>query len=116
MKLLNRNGSKWHDDFTWESDSLAVIACDGKGNGCVLWYGGGASLRYEIEELGMCCLSDLGLDDAPHGISVWVGRFIAEPIGNYDCPDVCTEPHGKFRQPHESEWAKIRMNKNPFED
>lgn len=102
----------WADE-KWELDSLAVVACDGRGNGCVLWYGGGATLRYEIEEVGCRALDDLGLDDAPVGISVWVGRYVAEPCGVYEV-DIETRPHGKFRRPHKSEWAKIKMVENPW--
>lgn len=65
---------RWRDitDEEWAAPSLAVVACRG-GRGVVLWYGRGPSLAFEIEEGGSLGLDDLGLDDAPDGISIWTG-------------------------------------------
>lgn len=51
----------------------AVVACDGRGNGCVLHHRGGC-LDSAIDEWGRS-LSDLGLDDAPRGLSMWEGKM-----------------------------------------
>ena len=108
----------WNDipDEEWEKSSFAVIA-NRHGTGCVVWYGGGATLRFEIEEVcGALGLDDLGLDDAPEGISIWEGCYVATQIHGYEgTPDVVTRPVGKFRRPHKSEWRAIRANENPFD-
>ncbi len=100
----------------WEQDCYAVVV-NRNGQGCVLHYGGGASLRYEIEEMGCNALDDLGLDDAPDGISVWVGRYItvggAARLGDYD-DSYETKAVGEFRDPTDEEWAAIRQQKNPW--
>lgn len=96
-----------------EPESRGVVACDGKGNGCVLWYAG-ASLANEIEEGGLVHLGDLGLDDAPNGISVWEGRYFWTR-GPYEYPDDGDSyPSGKFRDPTEEEWQKIRAGRCPW--
>jgi hypothetical protein len=100
-------------EATWRSK--AVVASDGLGNGCVIWYVGGA-LESEIEEAGLTDLSDLGLNDAPQGISVWEGVYIWLP-GGHECPDDgTTDPSGAFRPPTAEEWTLIQSGKNPWAD
>ena len=102
--LMTKEDEEWH--------SKAVIASDG-GDGRVLWYVGG-SLRASIDEGGVTCLADLGLDDAPHGISVWEGSYIWSP-GGYEYPeDGNLDPSGKFRAPNDAEWEYIKEGKNPW--
>lgn len=108
----------WNDttDEEWATPSLAVVACRG-GHGVVLWYGGGPSLAFEIEEGGLAGLDDLGLDDAPEGISIWTGRYVTK--GGPSIPGYCddsieTTPKGSFRQPDANEWHDIRMGRNPW--
>lgn len=93
----------------WVKPSLAVVACDGGGNGCVLWTAGPA-MRFEIIESGLRDLSDLGLDDAPEGISVWAGRIYSDPR------DDDSELRGEFRSPTIDEWAAIMRGECPWND
>lgn len=109
---------RWRDatNEEWATPSLAVVACRG-GHGVVLWYGGGPSLAFEIEEAGVTCLDDLALDDAPEGISIWTGRYVTK--GGPSIPGFCddsieTTPKGSFRQPDANEWHDIRMGRNPW--
>lgn len=94
----------------WEDQCWAIIA-NNNGQGCVLAYGGGATLRYEIEEVGCHALDDLGLDDAPEGISVWEGRYNttgdAGRPGYYD-DSIETQPCGRFRSLTDDEWRCLR--------
>jgi len=96
----------------WEDECWAIIA-NNNGQGCVLAYGGGATLRYEIEQEGLHALDDLGLDDAPEGISVWEGRYITtggpEVLGYCD-DNITTQPYGRFRALTHDEWKHLRMS------
>ena len=93
----------------WSLDSLAVVACDGNGHGCVL-FTVGPHIAAELEDVGRV-LGDIGLDDAPAGISVWQGRYISSR--NYwGVVDGSLE--GEFRNPTPAEWAEIQRNKNPW--
>jgi hypothetical protein len=94
----------------WEQDSRAVIACNGKGNGAVLWTVG-PHIRFEMDEGGLTGLDDLGLDDAPAGVSVWVGRYVA--TGGYP-DDGSSDPEGAFRPPTDDEWIAIREGRCPW--
>jgi hypothetical protein len=100
------------EEEAWRSK--AVIANPKHGGGCILWYIGG-SLANEIEECGLYQLSDLGLDDAPPGISVWEGTFVWQR-GPYEHPnDGDMLPSGKFREPTPEEWFWIIGNRNPWD-
>ena len=94
--------------------SRAVIA-NGRSNGCVVWWTG-AHLHNEIHEAGLSDLGDLGLDDAPHGISVWEGYYhYTNSLG----PEGVNEggeaiPQGVFRAPTAEEWAAIHENRTPW--
>lgn len=117
-KLRQLGGARWREatDDEWVAPSRAVVASRG-GHGIVLWYGGGLSLAFEIEEGGVTGLDDLGLDDAPDGISVWTGRYVTKgaPTVPGFCDDsVETIPSGSFRQPDANEWHDIRMGRNPW--
>jgi hypothetical protein len=93
--------------------SKAVIAANHKGFGCVVWYVG-PGLINEIEEAGLQELGDLGLDDAPEGISVWEGIYVWSR-GPYECPeDGDSAPVGAFRRPSDEEWIAIREGRNPW--
>ena len=98
-----------------EWQSRAVIACDAKGNGCVVWYIG-RSLAIEISEAGSTDLGNLGLDDAPHGISIWEGEYVRGP-GSYENPDdgmTLPSSSSAFRVPTDEEWTAIREQRNPW--
>lgn len=94
----------------------AVVASDGNGNGCVVWYVG-ESMRNEIEECGFRGLDELGLDDAPAGISVWEGTYVWIR-GGYECPEdgeMVVGSNSAFRAPTDEEWTAIREKRNPWE-
>ncbi len=99
----------------WDLPSRAVVACDGNGNGAVLWTVG-PHVAHELNEAGLSGLDDLGLDDAPHGISVWEGMYVTlPPSWPESAGDEGTEPCGKFREPTDQEWEAIKASRCPWE-
>lgn len=94
--------------------SRAVIANGSKGCiGCVLWFVG-EDLEYEISDVSSR-LDDLGLDDAPHGISIWEGRYVTRQVGNpYDGIEWESDAKGSFRAPTDDEWQAIREGRSPW--
>lgn len=96
--------------------SRAVIASDGKGHGAVVWWVG-IALWSEIAEAGLTDLGDLGLDDAPAGISIWEGKLRAYQTGNpldgYD-QDTCLD--GRFRDLTDEEWEAIQDARPPWDE
>lgn len=91
----------------------AVVACTQGGAGVVLWsFGGG--IEALMDGTGPV-LQDLGLDDAPPGISIWegvVGGGEWSP-GIEDYADIY--PEGTFRAPTDEEWVAIRAGRSPWE-
>ena len=99
----------------WNGPSFAVVANDDLGSGCVLWTGG-PHVRFEIEEGGSHTLADLGLDNAPVGISIWEGIYVWWP-GGYESPDDGgSKPAGIFRKPTENEWKAIKQGVSPWDE
>lgn len=98
-----------------ETVNKAVIANGAHHTGCVLWWTG-TQLHNEIHEAGLSDLSDLGIDDAPHGISVWEGYYSythdLSPEGVNEGGE--SIPHGEFRAPTAEEWAAIHENRTPW--
>lgn len=95
----------------WDEASKAVIASRG-GHGAILWFRGSA-IEHELDAVGGD-LSDMGLDDAPDGISIWEGTYVTiRGGGEYD-GDYDSEPSGKFRTPTDEEWVAIRENRSPW--
>lgn len=99
------------NDYDWSKPSLAVIASDGNGYGCVI-FTVGAHVEFELKEGGLRDLGDLGLDDAPRGISIWEGK--TESHRDYE-GDVDTWLKGTFREPTEQEWASISRGGCPWD-
>lgn len=100
--------------LSFDVPSKGVIACDDHGNGCVL-FAVGAHLRFEMEEVVLHTLSDLGLDDAPKGISVWEGHYVWQPGGGEDPQgNGSMLPSGAFRAPTEEEWQAIQVGRCPW--
>jgi len=99
-------------DWDLDKDSLAVIASNGQGNGCILWHVGGHIVN-ETESVGFN-LADLGLDDAPFGLSIWEGKFINYDHSMVDGHEYEAEPSGIFRNPTFEEWAAIIAGVNPW--
>lgn len=99
-------------DWKLPYKSLAVVACDGRGHGAVL-YTVGPAVACEVENIGGR-LDDIGLDDAPGGISVWAGFYRWHP-GPRECPeDGDSELDGDFRDPTEDEWKAIAQQTCPW--
>lgn len=90
----------------------AVVGCDGNGNGCVIWHVGSA-LDTEINDVGQDDLRELGLDDAPQGISIWEGVGIWYPDED---GDGSMELKGEYRKPTDGEWVSIRNDKHPWQN
>ena len=105
---------RWGPGYDWKKPSRAVCACR-NGIGQVLWYVG-AHIACEIEE-GCLDWDDLGLDNAPDGISIWEGiyRFIPEYTKYGQSEGGSTTPEGTFRPPTDTEWKAIRENRNPWD-
>jgi hypothetical protein len=87
--------------------SRAVVASSGAGDwGVVLWYEG-PDLEREIEEVGLGMRTDnLGLFDAPDGLSVWEGCYIN--VGGE------LEADGTFRDLSREEWMAIYGGESPW--
>ena len=100
----------WDDypEWAWDKPSKAVIV-NGTSGGCVL-YTAGPYLRMEIHEAGIHDIEDLGLDDAPIGISIWEGSL------TYDGNGEPVAANGTFREPTEQEWMAIRAHQCPWDD
>lgn len=116
MKLESRHEP--NDDecgYDFDKPSRAVVANDSGGKGLVLWYVGG-HLNLEISEAGMGPhLDELGLDDAPDGISVWEGIYTYKGSSRYGLDEGAeSSPKGSFRPPTDEEWAHIRLGQCPW--
>ena len=111
------------DEDPWQGrdfmELCRAVVCNGPqhgagaGVGCILWPRG-TSLLYEMRECSCSSPEDLGLGDAPHGISVWEGRFVANTDAHPD-RDPLTQPRGQFRRPTDAEWEAIREGRAPWE-
>lgn len=88
----------------------AVIVCY-DGDGMVLDFVGG-HLENETDGTSRI-LSDLGLDNAPDGISIWEGYYVysGDPYDGYD-----SEPSGDFRDPTGEEWEVIKQGGLPWDN
>lgn len=93
------------------SPSRALIASVDEGHGVVLDFIGDDISR-EVEARGFE-LEDLGLDEAPDGLSVWVGGFACRPTG---LGDFDFFPEGEFRDLTPEEWARLSTGKSIFID
>lgn len=88
-------------------EQSAALVINGKAGGALISIKPNCCLDMEFDQIGSCNLGDYGLDDAPHGLSVWEGfdRWIP---GGYECPqDGQTEYNGVFRRPTIEELTKI---------
>lgn len=110
-------GPRGYSKEDFETDSRAVcVAGDDPSAGMVLWYDG-AWLDVEINEVGQgFMLEDLGLHEAPAGVSIWTGRYVTT---EYDSPeygrDYDTEAVGTFRELTPAEWLVFMKGENPLE-
>ena len=86
----------------------ALVACDGAGHGCVLAASG--CVEEALSEWGRE-LCDIGLDDAPAGLSVWTGRMMGwgpDHSGDYDA-----ELRGAFRPATVGDLAILALKEKP---
>lgn len=108
-------GDGWdgYPSSAWGKPSRAVIASDGNGNGVVL-FTVGPHLRMEIEECGLVTLEDLGLDNAPRGLSAWAGktRYHRDHEGGY----VFDGASGKFARLTRDELDSVYLGVCPWSD
>lgn len=114
--MINLNQrSRWKEDvFDYSKPSKAVLCSNGR-TGIILYYVG-ATLSFEVEEMGLTFLEDLGLGNAPKGISIWEGDYKWYPGSWEYSTDGDYIPEGKFRQPTEEEWSDIKQNKCPWDE
>lgn len=101
-------------DYDWSKPSKAVVACSGD-VGCVLWTAGPHVDSY-ISESGSGHLEDIGLDNAPDGISIWEGKIITVHHHTPDMNEWDSWLDGTFRPPTDSEWDAIRRGECPWDD
>ena len=92
--------------------SRALIAAS-NGDGVILWFDG-PDIDSVIRETGTARLDDVGLDDAPDGISVWEGRGHAWETHTPDAHEYDFELLGAFRAPSDDEWAALRKGECPW--
>jgi len=89
--------------------SRALIA-QGPRHGAVVDYDG-PGITDEIEEAGLYELDELGLDDAPDGLSIWEGDYFFS-MGyseGYPAPGESeSQPRGAFRSLTDDEWGQLR--------
>lgn len=89
-----------------EEQSSALVA-DGKYGGCIVSAKSGCVLEVQLSEVGSSRLDDYGLDDAPHGISIWEGYSLWIP-GGYEYPqDGELDFRGEFRKLTPDELTKL---------
>lgn len=98
----------------WGKPSKAVIAMGPDGCGVVLSTAG-PHVACDIEQISGD-LGDLGLDDAPPGISIWEGKSEGGAYDHYNGDYADTYLVGTFREPTEEEWQAIRKGKCPWSD
>jgi hypothetical protein len=92
--------------------ALALVASDGDGHGAVLEHNG--ALYYDLEENGIKDLEELGLGEAPDGLSVFEGRYTGGGYNSYngDYDDVYLG--GTFRELTRADWDAIIEKKRLF--
>lgn len=92
--------------YDYHRKNKAVIINHG-GDGMIVDFVGG-HLSNEIEASSHF-LGDLGLDDAPDGISIWEGWYW------YFGDDGDSEARGEFRDPTDEEWEVIKAGGCPWD-
>jgi len=95
-----------------KNESMALIANNAKSSGLVLEVKERCALYYDIDAIGND-LSDLGLDDAPSGLSIWEG-YAVDLVQSYYDSDIEHELHGTFRALTVAEWDLLRTGKPLF--
>jgi hypothetical protein len=114
-KPIPKPGPKADGFAPWIADKLSrlVVASDGKGNGAAIFAVGAVVL--EIDEIVSPQLMDLGLDDAPAGITIWEGRVAYWESGNpLDGTEYNSELKGTFRRLTVEELTAVAEGKAPW--
>lgn len=114
---VNIEHVSYRDDvIDFSKPSIAVIASDGAGHGCVLWYAEHSAIDSMIEGVG-AELEALGLDDAPAGITIWEGNMRGgERRSTPDGEDYSdTYLVGNFRALTSYEWGAMMENVAPWD-
>jgi len=96
----------------YQKPSRAVVA-RGDHGGCVVWCSDDSMIEFEISASGNQ-LDDLGLGDAPEGISIWEGEYAYRTYDTANGIEHYTEPVGVFRPPTAEEWVAIMAGMNPL--
>ena len=112
---LQLTGGSWAESMGIDptAPSRAVVANSPQG-GAVLWYVG-ADISFEIQEGGLSDLGDLGLDDAPEGISIWEGTYLWFSDATFECDEGGhSESRGAFRKLDREEWAAVEAGHAPW--
>lgn len=97
----------------------AVVAYDNlTEKGMVLWHHG-EDLKGILDptmDPGSESLESLGMEDAPHGISVWEGKYDWYSGVNAEGIDEGADfvGRGTFREPTDVEWQCIQRGSNPW--
>lgn len=111
--------NSWATERGWRClPSRAVVASNGargtQNRGAVLhWVGG--DLAFEVEENGFERLDDLGLADAPAGLSIWEGWYVFFPERE-DSSVGEVEPRGGFRPLTAEELASVAAGRAPWSE
>jgi hypothetical protein len=69
-----------------------------------------------VKDAGVSRLDDLGLDDAPEGISIWEGIIKTSHTNTPDANEYESWLAGDFRDPTPEEWEAIRKNECPWDE
>lgn len=89
-----------------------VLVAQGPQRGAILEYEG-SGITNEIHEAGLYDLDELGLDDAPEGLSIWEGDYVWEDgwFEGYRSPENGeAHPKGEFRRLTPEEWSTLSAN------
>lgn len=92
-----------------QKQGIGLVVCDGQGVGAVVFSAG--VLKLECKQVGSA-LDDLGLDDAPLGVSVWEGTYHVINCGDGEFD---AKADGTFRPATDEEWrTSAGFSKHPW--
>ena len=109
--INNKQTCEYCNGTDWINMDQAIISSDGKGNGVVLYCKGE---NIEKETAIWTDLSNLGLEEAPHGLSIWMGTFEEESIEG-ESNTVIKVLKGTFRKLSIKQMLMLRDGINPIE-
>ena len=109
MLEVLKSDDEWGKRPTGWEKCIALIASSRRG-GNVIDVKDECALQAEMDEvLGTSVLSDLGLDDAPVGLSIWEGSAFFNDVSDWEHPNTDYEAvfTGKFRRLTSDELIKV---------